>query len=341
MDQKKPQALINDLKSSKFSRSYLLYGEEQFLVSFYAKAIEKAAFPHGVDPLCRDTFDGKVSAHDIIMAAETVPFLSEYRFVLVRDSGLFDTGQKENSAAIAAFLEKIPDTTIIVFAESKIDRRSKLFKEIAKVGVAVDCTPPTPNELSTWVTRLAKEKGKKIAPPVAQLLVRTVGTNMWMLFTEMEKLAAFIGNGEEIATGDIEAICTPTLESKIFDLTKAMFGGRTSVALSKYNDMLLLKESPIGILTMIIRQFRIILVSKCAKETGMTIGQIAAEFKLHDFAVSEALGFGSKFTTEMLIAALEECLELDVKIKTGLITPELGVELLIVKYGMKPIHSHV
>jgi len=331
MDQKK---LMSDLKSGTFFRSYLLYGAEQFLVSFYAKAIEKAAFPDGVDPLCRDTFDGKTPAYDIIMAAETVPFLAERRFVLVRDSGLFDTGQKENSAVIAEFLEKIPDTTIIVFAESKIDRRSKPFKEITKVGAVIDCAPPTPNELSTWVTRLAKEKGKKIAPPIAHQLVRTVGTNMWTLSTEMEKLAAYVGSGEEITAGDIETICTPTLESKIFDLTKAMFSGKVSVALSKYHDMLLLKESPIGILTMIIRQFRIILQSKCAKDKGMTIGQIAAEFKLYDFAVSEALGFAAKFTTKELVAALEECLALDVKVKTGLITPELGVELLIVKYGV-------
>jgi len=328
MSQKK---LMDDLKKKNFSPCYLLYGEESFLVAHYANTIEKAVFPDGVDPLFRDVFEEKTPAYDITMAAETVPFLAEKKMVLVKNSGLFESGRKDDSAAIAEYLPKIPDTTVVVFTESKADKRSKLFKEISKYGTVVECTPPTPNDLSTWVTRTCKEKGKQISPSTANFLVRFVGSNMWALVNEIGKVAAFAG--EEITVKDIEAICTPTLESRIFDLTKAMFKGQTSIALDKYHDMLRLKESPIGILTMIIRQFRIALIAKGAKKSGMTIGQTAVEFKLHDFAVSEALEFSNKFTEDELVDALQECLELDVKMKTGLIEPELGAELLIVRYG--------
>jgi len=113
-----------------------------------------------------------------------------------------------------------------------------------------------------------------------------------------------------------------------------MCNKRVSDALARYRDMLIIKESPIVILTMIIRQFRIILLSKCAKEKGMTIMQIAKEFNLRDFMVSEALGHGERFTVEELISALSECQKTDINIKTGVISPEFGVEMLIIKYGM-------
>ena len=334
MEQKK---FLSDLKNGEFKSAYLLHGEERFLVSHYAKSIEKAVFPEsGINSdFYKDVFDGAIPVHDIIMAAETLPFFSDcnYRLIYVRDSRLFATGRKDDSEKMADYLPNIPTQTIMVFAESEVDRRSKLFKQITKTGCVIDCEPPTPQNLATWVARLAKEKGNSIAPPVAGQLVRTVGANMTCIANEMAKLAAYCGEGTEITKADIEAICTPTLESRIFDLTKAMCAGRISNALGLYRDMLILKESPIMILSMIIRQFRIILLSMCAKQKGMTILQTAKELNLRDFMVSEALDYGKRFTVERLIDALTDCLETDVKMKTGLISPELGVEMLIVRYG--------
>ena len=330
MDQKQ---LMSELKNGELRSCYLLYGEERFLVSYYAKAIEGVVGPY------KDVFDGAIPAHEIIMTAETLPFFSDRRLIFVQDSRLFATGRKEDSEKIAEYLPKIPKETTIVFVESEVDKRSKLFKQMSKVGAVLDCTPPTPQNLATWVTRLAKEKGKAISPPVVQQLLRTVGTNMTTISQEMDKLTAYCGAAADIAPADIEAICTPTLESRIFDLIKAMGGGRVSNALAMYRDMLILKESPIMILAMIIRQFRNILLCKCAKDKGLTIMQTATKLGLRDFMVQEALGQGQRFTVDELLQALEDCMETDVKVKTGLISPEFGVELLIIKYGGENFHN--
>jgi len=331
MEQKK---LLSDLKGGVFNSSYLLYGEERFLVSYYANEIEKAAFPGQESELCKDVFDGAVPSHDIIMAAETLPFFSDRRLIYIRDSRLFATGRKDDAEAMADYLSNIPQETIMVFVESEVDRRSKLFKQITKIGCVIDCTTPTPQMLLAWVARLAKERGKTLTPPVAQQFIRTVGTNMTSLSQEMDKLTAYCGGNQDITAADINVICTPTLESRIFDLTKALCAGRTGDALGLYRDMLILKESPIMILSMIIRQFRVILLSLCAKEKGMTIMQIAKELNLRDFMVAEALGQSKRFTVDELMTALTDCQDTDIKIKTGLITPELGVEMLILKYGV-------
>jgi len=234
---------------------------------------------------------------------------------------------------MAKYLHSVPDQTVIVFVESDVDRRSKLFKQISKVGCVVECQQQTPQMLATWVMRLAKEKGASMTALVAGQFVRIVGNNMSQLYQETAKLAAYTG-GKEITVDDIHQICTPTLESRIFDLIKAMGSGKAADALARYRDMLILKESPLMILSMIIRQFRIILISKCAKEKGMTIFQTAKDFNLRDFMVSEALDQGRKYTVSALVDALNDCMDTDVKIKTGLISAEFGVELLIVRYGM-------
>jgi len=329
MEQKK---LMSDLKAGIFQRAYLLHGEERFLITHYANAIEKAALNDDASQY-KDVFDGAIPAYDIIMAAETLPFFSDRRLIYVRDSRLFATGRKDDTEKMAEYLPNIPSETIIVFVETEVDRRSKLYKQISKIGCVIDCESPTPQNLATWVTRIAKERDKIISPSAAHYFIRTSGTNMTSLSQEMSKLAAFCGENTEITAVDIDAICTPTMESRVFELTKAIATKRTEDALSRYRDMLILKESPIMVLTMIIRQFRIILIAKCAKEKGMTILETAKTFNLRDFMVDEALRLGQKFTIEQLIDALKNCQDVDKNIKTGVISPEFGVELLIIKYS--------
>jgi DNA polymerase III delta subunit len=85
------------------------------------------------------------------------------------------------------------------------------------------------------------------------------------------------------------------------------------------------------ILTMIIRQLRIILLCKCHSEKSTPRADIAKELKIQDFVISEALSHSKRFTTGQLISALEGCQSTDIKMKTGLISPETGVELLIIE----------
>lgn len=327
MVQSKPKSIKEDLKTGDFKNIYLLFGEERFLVSYYSKALEETGYD-------KDVFDGKVGVQEIIMAASTLPFLTEKRLIYVRDSKLFTSGRKDDSEAMAVFLPNVPPETIMVFVEADIDRRSRLYKKAAELGRVVDCEPPTPQALTNWIGKLLKEKGKTISPPTITQLIRTVGGNMTTISQEIEKLAAYSASETEITTTHITAICTPTLESKIFDLIKCMSVGQVSTALSLYRNMLILKESPLMILSMIIRQLRILLLVKSANAKKMPRTEIAKTLNLRDFIVMDAQEQCRRFSQEQLLDALEMCLDVDVKIKTGLVAADVGVEMLIVRFGV-------
>ncbi|MCL1862466.1 MAG: DNA polymerase III subunit delta [Defluviitaleaceae bacterium] len=308
---------------------YLLHGEERFLVNHYVAAITKMVGEE------KTIFDGNIPVEEIIMAAETVPFFSQSsgkRLLIVRDSKLFATGRKDESEKIADYLEKIPPDTVLLFIESEIDRRTRSYKKAAELNAAMDCRPLSPSDLTKWLNRLFK--GKSINGATINHMLRTCGNNMLTLSNESTKLLHYCSDKPDITIQDVNAICTPTLESRIFDLTKAMGAGRTSDALNMYRDMLTLKESPIMILTMIIRQLRIILLCKCHAEKHAPNITIARELNIRDFVVTEALLHGKRFTTQDLITALENCQDTDIKIKTGLLSPEIGVEILLIQLSI-------
>jgi len=317
-----PKEFNDSIKRGEFKRVYLLYGEERYLVNHYANALAVALG----EP---DNFDSSTPASAIIMAAENLPFLTEMRLVRVRDSKLFASGRKAESEAMTAYLPNVPDTTVLVFTESDVDRRGRLYKKVAELGGAVECETPTPQALATWLMRMLKEKGKGIDPAAANLLIRYAAHNMTTLTQESDKLAAYAGQREMITAADVEIICTPTLQTRVFDMIAAMANGSTASALDMYRNMLLMKEQPLMILAMIIRQFRIMLMVKAANDKRMPKAQMAKALGLRSFVVDEALNQSRRFTIGKLIKALGDCQEIDTKVKTGLINAEIGVELLI------------
>ena len=328
MDQKK---LWDDLSKKNLSKLYLLFGEEEYLVFFYAKAIEEAAEKSQDTPLYKDVFEGNKPVHDIILAANTVPFFPGKRLILVKDSKLFAAGRKADSEIMADYLPSIPDDTILVFAESDVDRRLKLFKKAQEVGTVVNNERQTPAALVKWLTRQAKQKGVSLSAPVASQIISTCGSGMTNLFFEMEKLTSCAAYTKIITAEDVAEVCIPNMEARIFALTRAVGAGEAGEALKHYSNLIKLKESPIMILTMIIRQIRLILLCKLASEKKIPRAKIAGDLKIRDFVINEVSAHGKRFSKEGLLGLMQDCLDTDVKIKTGLVSDEIGVEMLLVR----------
>jgi len=326
----------NDFKAKQFKPVYVLYGEEVYLQRYYANLFTERLFLSQDDSIMnRDVFEGKdCNVEAAIDAANTLPFMSEWRLVYIKDSGLLAPGRKDDSETLSKYLTEIPESTIMIFVESAVDKRNRLYKEIAKVGRAVECKMQGESDLIRWLTNIFKKKGKMIDTQTARLLLTTVPKGMDMIYSEADKLGAYVGERNVISPEDIQAVCTKSLEARIFDLVADVCNGRTEKALTQYHNMLAAKEQPLMVLAMMARQFRMILQCKACAEKRMSQQETATTLGLRDFIVRECLQQGKKFTTKQLITALSDCQDTDIRIKTGLMEGELGVELLIVGYSL-------
>jgi len=325
MEQKR---LNEDITNKNLQPLYLLYGEERFLINYYAKKIKELV------PFT-DIFESSSQVSEIIMAAETLPFGQDRRLIFIKNSNLFSSERKSEAEELANYLQNIPKESTIVIIEPEVDRRVKLFKEVVKYGLAVNCETPNQLMLNKWIKRTAKEKEIIISDEVSNFLQSYCGTNMSNLFNEINKLVNFCGKKDSATVSDVKEICTQTLEARIFDLTKAMGDGNAPKALTIYKNMLSLKESPFVILSMIIRQLRLILLTKAGVGKSLSRAQIAKDLNIRDFVINEVIHHGKRFSQNELILALKNCQEIDLKLKTGLLSPEIGVEILLAEIATK------
>ena len=314
---------------------YLFYGEEHYLIKKNERELKKTVVDENTELMNYEVFDRKdVAAEQIINAAMTLPFMSEKRMVIVKNSGLFIQGRKNESDILADFLKNTTlETTVLLFMEKEINKTGSLYKAVNKYGTVKEFKTPTDQELVKFVRTYFKSKNININDKSALHLVLSVSKGMENILLEADKLTLYKGDGSEITLKDIDNICTKSLDVRVFELIKAVGQKNTQLALSIYSNLILMKESPIMILSLMIRQFRHILLTKYMERKKYARDEIANALSLRGFVVNEYLNQAKNFSEVVLLKALEDCLNTDVNIKSGKTGDAVAVELIILKYS--------
>lgn len=266
------KTLKKNWKNHEFSRCYLFFGEETYLIREYEAALRKAILPDGAEMMNEDSFEEKrATAAAIMDAAETLPFLNDKRLVIVRNSAFFQKGgRKEEGEKLKAFLSNLPETVCLLFIEEKVEKNNALYKAVVKNGQAVEFKKQAEKDLGTWIKQRCKANGMQMSDGVLNLFLQTVDHDMENLDGELQKLIAYKGEKAEIRAEDIRAVCTVSLGARVFDLVKAVAEKHPERAVQIYRTLLSMKESPYMVLSLITRQFRLILETMLLTQNGLT-----------------------------------------------------------------------
>lgn len=317
--------IAEDIKQNNFKQVYLLHGEERYLRRQYKDKLMHALSNDG-DTMNTHVFEGKdIPIGEVIDLAETLPFLAEHRVILISDSGLFSSGGEK----MAEYLSSPNESTIFIFNESSIDKRSKLFKTVQSKGYVAEFGVQDENTLKRWIAGVLAREGKKITENTVQLLISKTGTDMDNIHMELEKLICYSMGREVITNEDVEAICTTRISNHIFDMINAIAERQKSRALTLYYDLLALKEPPMRILFLIARQCNILLQVKELKSKGHDNKTIASKIGVPPFIVQKHINQAAKFKTSSLQRAVTQCVEAEEAVKQGRMNDRMSVEILI------------
>ena len=325
--------LKEELKHSNFPLCYLFYGTEVYLKEAAEKNLQKKFQSDVTGDLNLSLFDGQADVNEVMDAVETLPFFAEKRLVLWKDSGLFQAGRKQDSERMAEFLTNLPQSTCLVFSETAVDKRNKCYKAVLKAGRAVEFTALTEKALYDWAVGQMKKRNVTLERPMAARFFGLVGNEMENAARQLDLLADYVGEGGSVTMEDMEAVCSRSLEAKVFDLIGAVSRRQAQQAVQLYREMLLQKEAPLMILVMLGRQFRLMLQCKSLLSQGMAQAELATALGQNPYAVKQCVQAAKNFTAERLKEALTACVQADWDIKSGKIKDDLAVELVILSYA--------
>ena len=306
------KSVVEDIKKGSFKPVYLFYGEEAYLKQQYKNRLKDAVLPEG-DTINLSIYSGKgIDVEEMIAQADTMPFFAEHRLLLIEDSGFFKNANQQ----LADYIPSIPEGTIMLFVESEVDKRGKLYKAVNKKGSVVEFTAQNEQTLTRWILGILKSEKKMITSGAMKLFLEKTGTDMERIRQELEKL-----------------ICYCMEKESITDMINAMAEKKQKKAMELYYDLLALKEPPMRILYLITRQFNLLMQVKELSEEGYSAKTISERLKMAGFIVRNCLRQAEYFSLKTLKEALQDCVRMEEAVKTGRMNDVMSVELLLVKYS--------
>ena len=318
--------LLEDINNNRLKQAYLLCGEEAYLRLQYRDRLRDALAEPG-DTMNYHYFEGKdTDPAGLIDLAETMPFFAERRVILVENSGFF----KKSCDQLADYLRHLPPTAYFVFVETEVDKRGRLYKAVRDVGRAVEFQTQDEETLKKWILSLVRREGKQISGATLHAFLQKTGADMENIRQELEKVFCYTMGREAITDADIEAVCTRQVSNQIFDMVDAIALQKQQEALRLYYDLLSLKEKPMRILSLVARQFNLLLQAKELKKKGYASRQIAEKIGVPAFYVGKYISQAAGFTDRWLRNALEACIRADEAVKTGKLEDAMSVELLLI-----------
>lgn len=324
------KSLNEDLKTGQFKQIYLLYGPEAYLKKQYRDRFVKAMVPEG-DTMNYSYYEGKkTDVKEVIDLAETLPFFSERRLVVFEDTGFFKNGGNDLADYISG---GIPGTTYFVFVENEVDKRSRLYKTVRAKGHIVELGAQDESTLRKWIQGLVRKEKKQMSPADVAYFAGKIGTDMENITKELEKLFCYCMDRDVITREDVDAVCVTQITNHIFDMVNAVAAGDQRRALALYYDLLALKEPPMRILSLMSRQYRDLFHVKALAGRGYAKKEIASQAGLHPFVAGKYMDLARRFQQKELRKIMEEGADLEQRVKTGLLTDNLAVELFIIKHS--------
>ena len=307
--------ILVDIKSNTFKPVYLLYGSEDYLKKQFRDKLKNAIVADG-DSMNYSYFEGKApDSKAVAEIADTMPFFADRRLVVIENSQLFKTADD----MIVELVKNIPETTVIVFVENEVDKRSRLFKAVKEKGYICELNEQSENDIIKWVVSILKREGRVMDNAAIQLFLTKTGSSMENISRELEKLICYTIGQERITSEDVDDVCTTQTTNRIFDMITAISQKNQDRALELYYDLLMLKEPPMRI--------------KELTNNGNASAAIASKMGIQSFLVGKLQAQARPFKAGVLRRALEECVALEEAVKTGKLEDRLAVEMLIVKYS--------
>ena len=345
---------------------YLLLNCDEYLAAEHLATLKAALGDAEMADLNTTIVEGeRIRAADVLAQANMMPFLAPRRLLLVNgyldqlDKRMAASKNLESAAYVEAthLLEELPhtpDTCDLIFMDASVDKRRHLWKgfslpasekkparkingveALAKAQqIKLEAlAAPDAKTLPGWIQAHTKARKITVDGRAVQMLADFVGPNLRQLANEIEKLSTYAAN-RPIVADDVKLLVSDASEALIWDMTDALSQRNTRNAIHSLYELRRGDVNPFYLLTMITRQYRIMIKVKEAMRHGGNEFDVAGRIGEKPYSAKKAMAQANKYSFQELETVMDRLLTADYAMKTGT-DPETEIDLLIAELTRK------
>lgn len=314
----------------------VLWGRDDFSLSEHLRQLQQGLGEPGLAEANTTRLEGRFSLRELAEACAASPFFAPRRLVIA--SGLLarldprrrtPPPTEAELKALAGALDGVPETTLLVFTEERLDRDNPLLKGLRGRAEIRQFPPPQGAELQNWIRRRVEMSGGRITPGGVRLLADAVGINLWSLATEVDKLRLYCGE-KPIDEEAVRQVASQVREANIYRLAESLLQGRAAGAGRGLHQLLDSGVPPGWILGRMAEEFRNLVLAQEMLQEGAKEDEMGQRLNIHHpFRLKQTMTQARRYPFQRIRTVLAGLLETDLAIKTGRWDEGLAVDFLI------------
>ena len=265
--------------------------------------------------------DGSASSAtaEVTEAIKSISLFSEVKLVLINN--IF--GNLQTAKDLYELFVKYQiasDKSIVILATHSGTITQAKPKELLTLlsdskNLVRNFTNPEGAQLQTWIKKEAVVRRTSFAPGALARFIAVAGIDSWVRIHNLDKLANYTRG--VITLADIDLLIKTEAEPNVFEFIDALGSGRKVQAFSLLCGELAYGRDPYYLLSMVIYQFRNMLVVKDFADRNISSAQIAQKTSTHPFVVKKMLSAVTHLSLTDIKRLYQKVLDLEQETKQG------------------------
>lgn len=323
---------LRQIKKIKKPAVFAVVGEEQYLKDKVTKSILEKYASNKENEFDLHTFYGdEASGLEIVEELETLPFLTKYKIVVLKNYHQLNAKQK---SMLIPYLESPYNTSIFIITSDKLDKRQKCDKAISKNALNIICKKPYgPNDIERWLEAELRNRNKSMDMRGKNFFSSRIDLDFLVAANELEKLIIFTKDAPHISFLDVKECLGRSRVNDIFELQKALGQKKLAATFRILENMMQNNSSAVFIVTMLTRFFTQLWKINSLRAQNFSDSDISQRYlpEIYYKFRSEYLQAANKFNLNKIKQIFSLLLQADIDLKSLNMSDTIILELLFYK----------
>ena len=312
--------IIKNLSEDKFSKIYLLMGEETFFIKKICQFFENNFIEDQNKSFNQEIFYGRdISIENIISSCKSFPMMSDKKLVIIKEAQELDifkrNNDKKNELLINYLSNVNPSSTLIFCLSNKtLDKRGKLFKSFNESSCILDSSSKEnkiyDNQLPKWIESEVNKKKYSISNDALLILTENIGNDLEKIDNALNKIYSNI-ESKNISKDDILNLVGINREYNLFEFQDSLID-RNSLKCGKIMNYFTSNEKKFPIQQLIIYMYGFYSKLLVVKSKNLSNPDtISSEISVHPYVARSYARAMQNYTLNELFMIISFIKELD------------------------------
>ncbi len=350
---------VADVKARKLSPGYVFIGDEAFFRKRCRDAILQHLVPADVRELSLYDMDlADVDLHLVLDRARTPSLMSPFQVFFIRGvKNLYSRGKHdEEYTAIEDYFQNPNPDALLIFVADHIsipadarrmdltdkERYQRIRETLGEHCTILEFARVDEGDAVKWAIDTASDEDVKLDSDAARELVDSLGGDMMMVASELEKLVLFSGDKKRITLGDVETLVLAAKQRSFYELTDAISSRDRARALGVLDAILSSgdgDEAAIGHLYMLSRTFRqmLVILERNVRDSRALWQALWQGFRIPPFAAEDVIRQARRYKSRReLTSAIRRVARADLALRSNPPSKRLVLENLVLDLTAEP-----